>query len=234
MDGLIHKRGRDIDAMPFVSLREVADFTEELEGIVKEAAAEPPRKVGVALEYEQGKTGFLAAGDLRDALSDLAPLEDADRIYIASAFVDEDDPAAKADKSAFSASLYIRPRVDDFYGRLEVEGRKLTTVEGVLAAAKAAVDRHAAAKEKADKDTKREEEAERERQSEIAAAILKADADRAREHYGPRSRRIQEPQGGDPPQKPRPSRIKRFLYDPWTIGIGTVVIGGIAAALIAR
>jgi hypothetical protein len=247
MDGLIYKRGGNWDAMPFKSLHELADFTDELDEIVKEAVPEPPREVAAHLDYAQGKTGYLSASDLRAALPSLAPLPEAEHIHIASSFVNEDDPAAKSDKSGFSASLYINQATNHFYAVLTVEGRKLTTVEGVAAAARAAADKHAAAKTQAEeaaaleKLTREEADRERKRQGEVAAAILKADADRARERDRPPSQQKQEQQRADVEkgavqtrQERSPSRIKRFLYDPWIIGLGTIVIGGVAVALLLR
>ncbi len=137
---------------------------------------------------------------------------------------------------------------DYFYAVLAVEGRRLTTVEGVRAAAKIAIDRHAAAKRQVDdqaaqeKLRREETDHERKRQADVASAILKADAARTRERDSPslrqslerQQRRAERDDVQTPGEQTLAARLKRLAYDPWMIGIGTAVIGGIVLALLLR
>lgn len=230
---MIHRREVEWEGLPFKSMVEVAEFAAELDEIVQEAMPDPPREVKSQVSYQHGDTGWLASGEFRDAAADLVALEEIHHLYIGSAFVDEDGPKEKADDSGFRVSVYMSGG-SWVKTSLTVEGRKLTAVEGVLATAKAAIDRF----EEETRRAKREsdlEEVERQRLAESAAAILKANADRARarDGAGTVSRQERKRDAGESGQgrvKPAPaSRFRRFAYDPWTVTIG----GGVVVALIA-
>lgn len=236
---MIHRREAEWDGLPFASMAEVADFATKLDEIVKEAMPAPPREVKSQVSYQHGNTGWLASAELQSAVADLAPLEEIHHTYIGSAFVDEDGSREKADNSAFSVSVYMSGG-SWVKTTLTVEGRKLTAVEGVFATAKAAIDH--AEKEKCRAEMAVElEEAERKRQAELSSAILKADADRAREREpkGTMSRQVQRGQAEDQQDQDRAkaplgSRFRRFAYDPWTVTIGGGVVVGLFVLLITQ
>lgn len=230
MVGMIHRREEEWAEPPFASLRALADFVADFSEIVQEAMPDPPRKISAQVSYDHGDTGWLSPQELTEAASDLAPLREIKRFHAISGFVNEDGSKEGADKSAFRASIYISPWSSTTLG---VEGRKLTAVEGVFGAAKAAVERHDKERLLAEKEAEKKER-ERERQAETAAAIIKADTDRSREREASPNPPL--PAEGQPSRHGSKgsegarsrSRVRRFAYDPWTITVG----GGIIVAAV--
>jgi hypothetical protein len=236
---MIHRREAEWDVLPFASMVEVANFAVKLDQIVKEAMPDPPREVKSQVSYQHSDTDWLTSAEFQNVAADLPPLEEIYRIYIGSAFVDEDGSREKADDSAFRASIYMSGG-SWVKTTLTVEGRKLTAVEGVLVTAKSAIDSAEEEKRRAERASELEE-AERKRQAESAAAILKADADRARERDGggTKSRQVQEGQAEDeedqgPATVALPSRFRQFAYDPWTVTIGGGIIVAFVVVLITQ
>jgi hypothetical protein len=108
------------------------------------------------VSYRNGDTGWLASAEFQNVAADLAPLKVIDRLYVGSAFVDEDGPQEKADDSAFRVPVYMSGG-SWIKTTLTVEGRKLTAVEGVLATAKAAINRYEEEKRRIERESEAED-----------------------------------------------------------------------------
>ena len=226
---MINSRTETWDELPFATMAEVSAFSAELDKIVVEAVPDPPREVKSQVVYEHGKTGWMSSEGFHDALPGLAPLSDVHHLYVGSAFVDEDGPAAKADDSEFRASLFIgRGGIDGLSATLTVEGRKLTAVEGVKATAAAVIECYAEAKRH-----KEEEEAERARQEAEENAERRRLSEAATKARRTAAEGLQEARGGRekfrPASMPSEPRWKRILRNDYTVEI----VGGVIAALVA-
>jgi antitoxin YefM len=164
---MIHRREEDWAEPPFTSLTPLADFVNDFCEIVREAMPDPPRKISAQVSYDHGSTGWLSPQELKEAASDLEPLAEIKRFHAISGFVHEDGPKESPDDSGFQASIYISPWSST---TLAVEGRKLTAVEGVFGAAKAAIDRSEKERRRAEREADLKEE-ERQRQAENVARL---------------------------------------------------------------
>lgn len=209
-----HMREAKWTEMPFESLEEVATFAQELADIMNEAIPEPSKVVTTRVDYGHGRTDLLPPEELREAAQEgaIAPLGEAKTVFL-MANVSKDADMLERMKAItmeeIGASLYMSIDGEGVSATLDVEGRKLTAVEGILGAARTAIDRYV-------ETTK----VERER------------LERVRKQRAEAKQEDRLPQPTAIVSRPSEPGWRKILYDPWVIGIGGAVMAALIAALI--
>jgi hypothetical protein len=146
---MVHKRDAKWEELPFESLEEAATFAGEMAEVINEAEPTPAWEVTVGLEYEHGKSDHLTPDELMETAQEekLAPITEAETIFISAGLVTDPDTASyPANETRFGATVYITKDPWRTRTRLTVEGRKLTAVEGVMAATESKIAQYVEAK----------------------------------------------------------------------------------------
>jgi hypothetical protein len=144
---MIHTRCEEWTDIPFASLEQAADFTAEFAEIVDEAMPDTSIGVSAQVEYEHGRSENMTPDEFKSAFSSLAPISNATNLTFSALPVLGKDVDPPAEDAQFSAFVSVRFSFDQWCTMLSVEGSRLTVVEGVKAAVKAAVERRVAAKQ---------------------------------------------------------------------------------------
>jgi len=224
MESQQHRRTFTFENWPVESEDEFVSYAEWLVGVVRDNSAgdEPGTSVAV---LRSGNSEFeMPLAEFRARLDEF-PFDD---MFSATLIVRAGDGGVSADVSRPGFGLKLADKT------VNIAGTDKARVEGVKAQVRQDGERRIEWLKEAEAD--RAAEAERDRQAETTRQIIEADAKRGRERSQPIKQKPPEEkppeENAQEPKKPHPSRFKRFINNPWTIGIGATVIGTVIASLI--
>lgn len=209
----IHTRKSPLYKSPFASMEDVDEYVDHVSEIVKDAIGHEP-EVSVSLTYPDRAFPMMSRQEFQEAKGEL-PLQDVTTLDVTIS--DKQD-------SDFGVGLLLTAES----GRVGVQGRSVTRVDGVDVQVRKELDRLREARE----DEARRRQGERvEAASHLAAGVLPAlpvapiaaEAMRLLTLRAPRSRR-----DSAAPLPAGANRWRRVANNPWTI---TIVGGAVAAAI---